>query len=75
MSQEQMDLGSCPVCGKAVEIPKIRIKIQYFSITCSCGKLLLYDEGKLYDLHRKLHEEDPEWPENGKGIDNGRLGR
>lgn len=34
-----------------------------------CGMLLLIEDGKVYDFHKKLHERDPRWPADGKGTE------
>ena len=57
---------TCPGCNKdlivdADEIPN--------SFTCDChycSLLLLVEEGVAFDFHKKLHERDPGWPEDGK---------
>jgi hypothetical protein len=33
-----------------------------------CNLLVLIENDKIYDFHKKLHEEDPRWPADGKGT-------
>jgi hypothetical protein len=40
-----------------------------FTTDCPyCDGLIFIEDGVLYDFHKKLHEEDPRWPEDGMGT-------
>lgn len=39
-----------------------------------CGSLLLIEDGKIYDFHKRLHERDSRWPIDGKGTYSAQIG-
>lgn len=63
------NIGKCPCCRTNVVVICDEEKLpRSFTTTCGCGFTILYEEGQIFDFHKKLHEEDPRWPEDGKGT-------
>jgi hypothetical protein len=59
----------CPECNKPV-LP-MTVVADYESATCDCPYcdcMLLIQGGVLVDFHKTLHNNDPRWPETGKGT-------
>jgi hypothetical protein len=65
------DLAMCPVCDYefSEEITNLIKQENYCTTDCiGCSALLLIKDGKLYDFHKYLHEQDARWPKDGKDI-------
>lgn len=59
---------TCPGCSKESTIVADEIPAS-FTCDCShCDLLLLVENGVAFDFHKKLHERDERWPEDGKGT-------
>ena len=55
---------SCPSCKK-----EFKIYGENGTGDCPhCNLLILMECGKIYDFHKKMHEEDSRWPADGKGT-------
>ncbi len=64
-----IDIGTCPNCKYRVAIIADKIPDKSFICDCQgCGLLIGYEDGKLFDMHAKVHESDPRWPKDGKGT-------
>jgi hypothetical protein len=62
-----INVGKCPVCKSAITVDVDELPIS-FTCDCVCGKLLLYDNGMLFDFHEQINSECKEWPKDGKGT-------
>jgi len=66
---ETKKLDTCPKCGCVIGIHPAAAGGQSFTSDCpECGGLLLFEDGKAYDFHAKLHSECPRWPKDGRGT-------
>jgi hypothetical protein len=57
---------TCPNCRKSF---KINVDVLPKSFTCDCvhcDSLLFFEDGKITDFHKTLHEQDSRWPADGK---------
>lgn len=62
-------IGPCPNCGHLLYYSDDVEYTDSFTTDCpECNKLLLCEDGSLYDFHKKMHKEYSKWPEDGKGT-------
>jgi hypothetical protein len=58
---------NCLSCCVKLEIDAEYVKSASVDC-CECGFMMLIEENKVYDFHKKVHENCSEWPENGEGT-------
>ena len=62
------NIGKCPECEVDVRVGDSSIP-DSFTVNCGdCGVLLLYKDKKLKNFHETIHDENQEWPKDGKGT-------
>lgn len=62
--------SNCPDCDSYFRIEDC-ILDDVDGATCDCnkcGKLLILSNGKVYDFHKKIHDNNSLWPEDGVGT-------
>ena len=59
---------TCPRCGESSEVLADHIPASFTADCSHCQLVMLVENGTVYDLHRKLHEDNERWPEDGEGV-------
>jgi DNA-directed RNA polymerase subunit RPC12/RpoP len=61
----------CTECNKSFYTDINNNELMNISATLNCphcDALLLLEKGNIYNFHKVMHEQIPEWPEDGNGT-------
>ena len=61
--------GTCPECDKHFAFEDMTIdEVNGATTDCKCGALLIIEDGKVYEFHKKINSEDERWSVDGKNT-------